>query len=152
MQHPREQIDIYISSQDTCILVIILVIKPQIAESKERILNKRKESSIHRSKGNKNPFTVLQRYDIECYKCNNHGHMARDCKPKTHTRNTIAIKPQNTKQKKYWKKKEEMESSMIFLCATESQKLWHLDCSISCSQPIMTTLFMHLLSCIHNNS
>ena len=53
--------------------------------------------------------------------------MARDCKLKTHTRNIVAIKPKNTKQKKHWKEKQEMESSMISLCATESQKLWNLD-------------------------
>ena len=57
--------------------------------------------------------------------------MARDCKFKTHTRNIVAIKPQNIKQEKYWKEKEEMESSMITLCATESQKLWHLDSGYS---------------------
>ena len=53
--------------------------------------------------------------------------MARYCKLKTHTRNIVAIKPQNTKQKKYWREKEEKESSMIALCATENQNLWHLD-------------------------
>ena len=53
--------------------------------------------------------------------------MARDCKLKTPTRNTIEIKTQNTKQKNYWKEKEEMESSMISLCVTEIQTLWHLD-------------------------
>ena len=57
--------------------------------------------------------------------------MARDCKLKTPTSNTVEIKTQNTKQKKYWKEKEEMESSMIALCATESQNLWHLDSGCS---------------------
>ena len=57
--------------------------------------------------------------------------MQRDCKMKTHTRNTVAIKPPNTKQNKHWKEKEEMESSMIALCATESQNLWHLDSGCS---------------------
>ena len=52
--------------------------------------------------------------------------MARDFKLKTHTRNIVAIKPQNIKQEKYWKEKEEMESSMIALCATERKNLWHL--------------------------
>ena len=53
--------------------------------------------------------------------------MARYCKLKTPTRKTVAIKSQNTKQKKYWRQKEEKESSMIALCETESQKLWKLD-------------------------
>ena len=57
--------------------------------------------------------------------------MASDCEIKTHTRNIVAIKPQNNKQKKYWREKEEKESSMIDLCATESQKLWHLDSGCS---------------------
>ena len=57
--------------------------------------------------------------------------MARYCKLKTHTRSTIQIKPQKTKQKRYLKEKEEMESSMIALCETESQNLWHLDSGCS---------------------
>ena len=57
--------------------------------------------------------------------------MARDCKLNTPTRNTVEIKMQNTKQKKYWKEEEEMESSMIALCATKSQNLWHLDSGCS---------------------
>ena len=91
----------------------------------------KKKSSNDKSKGSKNRFTLLQRYDIECYKCNNHAHIARYCKLKTHTRNTVGIKPQNTKQKKYWREKEENESSMIALCATENQNLWHLDSGCS---------------------
>ena len=54
--------------------------------------------------------------------------MARDCKLKTPTRNIVAIKSQNTKQKGYWKEKE---TSMIALCGTESQNLWHLDSGCS---------------------
>ena len=61
-----------------------------------KVYELKKKSSSNESKGNKNLFTLLQKYDIECYKCNNHGHMARDCKLKTHTRNIVAIKPQNT--------------------------------------------------------
>ena len=53
--------------------------------------------------------------------------MERDYKLKTPTRNNVAIKSQNTEQKKYWREKEEWHSSMIYLCATESQNLWHLD-------------------------
>ena len=53
--------------------------------------------------------------------------MARDCNPVTLTKNTIAIMSQDTKQKKYWRDKEEKEISLISLCATENQNLWHLD-------------------------
>ena len=44
---------------------------------------KRKESKYKKkplsikTKGNKNMFSLLQQYGIECYKCNNHGHMER---------------------------------------------------------------------------
>ena len=76
-------------------------------------------------------FSLLQQYDIECYKCNNHGHMARDCKLKTPTRNTIATQSQSTKQKKYWREKEENESSMIALWEIINQNLWHLESGCS---------------------
>ena len=57
--------------------------------------------------------------------------MARNCKLQTSTRNTGTTKSQNTKHKKYWKEKEENESSIIVLCAIESQNLWHLDSGCS---------------------
>ena len=57
--------------------------------------------------------------------------MKRDCKLVTSTRKTVAIKSQDTKQKTYWREKEEKESSMIALCATENQNLWHLDSGCS---------------------
>ena len=50
---------------------------------------------------------------------------------KTPTRNIVAIKSQNTKQERYWREKEEKETSMIALCASESQNLWHLDSGCS---------------------
>ena len=61
----------------------------------------KKKSLSNKPKGNHNPFTLLQKYDIDYYKCNNHGHMARDCKLVTLTRNIVAIKSQDIKQKKY---------------------------------------------------
>ena len=57
--------------------------------------------------------------------------MERDCEPRTPTRKTVAIKSHDTKQKKYWKEKEEKENSMISLCATKNQNLWHLDSGCS---------------------
>ena len=50
--------------------------------------------------------------------------MPRNCKLKNPTRNTIATQSQSTKQKKYWREKEENESSRISLCATEIQNLY----------------------------
>ena len=72
-------------------------------------------SSNDKSKGSRNIFTLLQRYDIEFYKFNNHGHIARDCKLKASTNNTVTTKSQNTKQKKYCREKQDKESSMITL-------------------------------------
>ena len=63
----------------------------------------KKKSSSNKSKGDKNLITLIQKYDIECYKCNNHGHIARDCKLKASTNNTVTTKSQNTKRKKYWR-------------------------------------------------
>ena len=62
-----------------------------------KVLEYKKKSSSNKPKGNHNPFTLLQKYDIECYKCNNHGNMARDCKMMTPTSNVVAIKSQDTK-------------------------------------------------------
>ena len=45
--------------------------------------------------------------------------MARDCKLMTPTKGTFANEFQDKKQKKDWKKREEKESSMISLCATQ---------------------------------
>ena len=53
--------------------------------------------------------------------------MARDCKLMALTRKNVSIKSQDAKQKNYWREKEENESSMISLCATKNQNLWHLD-------------------------
>ena len=70
--------------------------------------------------------------------------MASNCKLKTPTRNTVEIKMHNTKQKKYWKEKEEMEISMIALCATESQKIWHLDSGCSKHMTVDPSKFITL--------
>ena len=47
------------------------------------------------------------------------------------TRNIVAIKSQDTKHKNYWREREEKESSVISLRATEKQNLWHLDSGCS---------------------
>ena len=57
--------------------------------------------------------------------------MARYCKLKTPIKKIVAINSQNTKQKRYWREKEEKETSMIALCATKSKNLWHLDSGCS---------------------
>ena len=72
-----------------------------------KFLEYKKKLSSNKPKRNHNLFTLLQKYDIECYTCNNHGHLERDCKLMTPTRKTVAIMYQDTKQKKYWREKEE---------------------------------------------
>ena len=57
--------------------------------------------------------------------------MERDCKLITPKRKNVAIKSQETKQKKYCREKEEKKSSMIALCATENHNLSHLDSGCS---------------------
>ena len=70
--------------------------------------------------------------------------MARDCKLMTHTKNTIANEFQEKKQKKNWKKWEEKESSMISLCTTEKQNLWHLDSGCSKHMTVDPNKFIKL--------
>ena len=58
----------------------------------------KKNSSSNKPKvRNHNFFLPLQRYDIECYKCNNHGHIERDCNLMTSTEKTAAKELQNKK-------------------------------------------------------
>ena len=49
--------------------------------------------------------------------------MVRDCKLMNPTKMNFAIKSQDTKQKKYWREKEEKESYMIAQCATKNKNL-----------------------------
>ena len=49
---------------------------------------------------NLNSLLPLQRYDIECYKCNNHGNGAIECKLMTPTKKCIATKFQDRKLRK----------------------------------------------------
>ena len=87
----------------------------------------KKNASSNKPKGrNHNFFAPLQRYDIECYKCNNHGHIARYCKLMTPTKKAATKEFQDKKQRKDWKKKKEEEKSMIALCATKKQNIWHI--------------------------
>ena len=57
--------------------------------------------------------------------------MERNYKLMAPTKNIGASKFQEKKQKKDWKKKEENERSMISLCMTEKQYLWHIDSGCS---------------------
>ena len=63
----------------------------------ERIMNIKKDISGKPKGINHNHFGPLQRYGIECYKCNNFGHMARECK----LRKSVSVEV-----KKQWKKME----------------------------------------------
>ena len=38
---------------------------------------------------NENPFNILFRHDIECYKCNNFGHLAKYCQLKISKQETL---------------------------------------------------------------
>jgi hypothetical protein len=51
---------------------------------------------------NYNPFSPLH-YKVECYKCNNYGHIARDCR-------SNMTKPSRPGYKKVWKRKQEKEN------------------------------------------
>ena len=60
----------------------------------ERVM---KDTSSKPKGRNHNHFEPLQRYDIECYKFNNFGHMTRECK----LRKNVSVQAH-----KQWKKME----------------------------------------------
>ena len=49
----------------------------------ERFMNIKKDTSSKPKGRNHNQFGPIQKYDIECYKCNSFGHMDRECKLRT---------------------------------------------------------------------
>ena len=63
---------------------------------------------------NYNSFSPKQIYSTECYKCGNQGHIARNCKIVIPMDDTS--KSQDKKERKVWKKKDDMECSLA-LCA-----------------------------------
>ena len=68
-------------------------------------------------KGRKyNSFSPLQIYSIECYKCGNQGHIARNCKLVIPMENDTT-KSQDNEEMNVWKNKDDMECSLA-LCAT----------------------------------
>ena len=77
-----------------------------------------------------NSFAPLQRYDKECYKCGNLGHIARNYTPLTSIE-----KGSTTRDKekiKAWKIIEYgKEKCSIALCATKMRNLWHMDSGCS---------------------
>ena len=75
---------------------------------------------------NYNSFAPLQSYSIECYKCGNQGHIARNCKLVIHMENDTT-KSQGSEERKVWKKKDDVECS-ITLCATGKKNgMWTVD-------------------------
>ena len=75
-----------------------------------------------------NYFAPLQSYNIECYKCGNLGHIAKNCKLVIPMDNTS--KSQDKEERKAWKKKDNMECSLA-LSATNKKNLWHVDSGCS---------------------
>jgi hypothetical protein len=49
-------------------------------------------------------------YNIECYKCQNYGHIAHDCRSMMYTSMKENI---DIKYKKVWKRKKEQEEKVI---------------------------------------
>ena len=86
---PNRHLQIFLGHFYSC---FNFVHKELNCRTERKVSEYKKKSSSNKSNGYKNIFTILQKYDIECYKCNNHGHMVRDCKLKTPTRNIVAIK------------------------------------------------------------
>ena len=66
---------------------------------------------------NYNSFAPLQSYSIECYKCGNQVHIARNCKLVIPMENDTT-KSQGNEERKTWKRKDGVECS-IALCETE---------------------------------
>ena len=78
---------------------------------------------------NYNSFAPLQSYSIECYKCGNQGHIARNCKLVIPMENDTK-KSQGNEERKVRNNKDDVKCS-IALCAIEKQNLWHVDSGYS---------------------
>ena len=101
-------------------------------KSYEKFRDYKKNASSNKPKvRNHKFFAPLQRYDIEGYKCNNHGHIERDCKLMTPIEKDVTKEFQDKKQRKDWKKNKEEEISMISLCAIEKHILLYIDSGCS---------------------
>ena len=60
---------------------------------------------------NYNSFAPLQERNLECFKCNNHGHKSNNCRLME-----ISKKPKfNKEKKKLWKENASKEERLIYL-------------------------------------
>jgi hypothetical protein len=78
---------------------------------------KYKPKNVQRYKNNKNDiekrnynsFSPLQKYNVECHKCNNYGHKANECRLSKYSMKTSISNIQED-YKKTWRRKYEVQS------------------------------------------
>ena len=76
---------------------------------------------------NYNSFAPLQEMNLECFKCNNHGHKENNCRLME-----MSEKPKFNKEKKnLWKEKASKEECLISLKAQDEEDLWYVDSGCS---------------------
>jgi hypothetical protein len=88
---------------------------------------------------NYNSFAPLLDYDIECYKCNNYGHIARDCRsniiksPKQNREEDVLTKHRE-EYTRVWKRKQEepkKEECGLAMYAQDKGSQWYIDSGCS---------------------
>jgi hypothetical protein len=92
--------------------------------------HKNNKSSRNQRSRNYNSFSPLQDYNIECYKCNNYGHKASNCRLSKDSMKTSISNSQEEKYKKIWKEKqiEEKETECkVALYAKNKRSQWYVD-------------------------
>jgi hypothetical protein len=83
---------------------------------------------------NYNSFSPLLDYNVECYKCNNYGHIACDCRSNIIKKEEDVLAKHKEEYTKVWKRKQEeqkKEECGLALYAQNEGNQWYIDSGCS---------------------